>query len=215
MGARKGEVRETGRGGGGGPGIGEATLAEGEGHERGRGEEWVGERAVGGQSETSRARRSPAVRSRNQASAAGTRPRRVVRARRKRATGPGWEASARETVSGRAAQGAPAADAAWAMEGRGAAGSSRSSRRSGVPHHASRQRGETGEHGGARGLGGIEAGDDRREELKREVADKVLAAGIASHRRRHLNAGILPRFGRRGFCSPAEFVVCHFFFFFR
>ena len=46
MGARKGEVRETGCGGGGGPGVGEATLAEGEGLERGGGEEWVGERAV-------------------------------------------------------------------------------------------------------------------------------------------------------------------------
>lgn len=44
MGARKGEVRETGRGGG--PGVGEAALAEGEGLERGGGEEWVGERAV-------------------------------------------------------------------------------------------------------------------------------------------------------------------------
>ena len=51
-----------------------------------------------------------------------------------------WEASARVTASARAAQGVPAATAARAMERQVAAGSSRSSRRSGVPRHASRQR---------------------------------------------------------------------------
>ena len=63
-----------------------------------------------------------------------------------------------------------------------------------------------GEDGGARGLGGGEAGDDRGEELEREVADEVLAAGVARRRGCHLAAGILRGFGWRGFVHRPNLV---------
>lgn len=188
MGARKGEVRETGRGGG--PGVGEAALAEGEGLERGGGEEWVGERAV-----------APLGRAdERDLAGAAVAGREVVepglRGGDAGAEGGAGEAEARDgaRVGGeREGDGVGARRPGCSRRRRGAGDGGAG--RDGKLEVVEAERGPTprvaparGEHGGARGLGGIEAGDDRREELKREVADEVLAAGIASQRRRHLAA---------------------------